>query len=113
MHIKESIYLKLVDLFFKQQDEFEDNPFGSESERYKELFRAVAEFLDELDEFEPYEGTNQVFPKDLTQYMDEDDDGGLDVIDDCEPDLESKELEDFAQDGYFENMEADDNGFWS
>lgn len=26
--------------------------------------------------------------------------------------LEQQELEDFAQDGYFENMEMGDDGFW-
>lgn len=33
-------------------------------------------------------------------------------IEDGEPDLESKELEDYCQDGYFENMECDDDGYW-
>lgn len=112
MHIKESTYLKLVDCFFKQQDAFEDDTFGMESDRYKELFRAVAEFLDEV-EYAPYEGTNQVFPKDLTQYVDEDYDDPEFILDDGEPDMDSQELEDFAQDGYFENMEPTDDGFWS
>ena len=41
------------------------------------------------------------------------DDDDPDRLDDCEPFLDSKEREDFAQDGYFENMEPNDDGTWS
>lgn len=111
MNIKEDAYLRLVDLFFKQQDQFEDDTFSIESERYRELFRAVAEFLDEVEYAREY-GNPSPPPKDLRAYADDD------YVDesyvDGEPDLESQELEDFAQDGYFENMEPNDDGFtWS
>lgn len=36
----------------------------------------------------------------------------FDVEEDFDHILAQQELEDFAQDGYFENMEMGDDGFW-
>lgn len=60
--------------------------FDNESDAFKKLFSAVGEFLDAIED--GYEN------------------------EDGEPDLESKELEDYCQDGYFENMECDNDGYW-
>jgi hypothetical protein len=41
-----------------------------------------------------------------------DEDQGYDYEEEFDAMLAQQELEDFAQDGYFENMEMGDDGFW-
>ena len=54
---------------------------------YIELSDVVGDCLNEIEE---YENSNE----------------------DGEPDLEQQELEDYCQDGYFENMECGEDGYW-
>jgi hypothetical protein len=68
------------------------------------------------DNFDDYteEGVGEIdFDVDAPTY---EDDFYADEADDWERDndrlLEQQEMEDFAQDGYFENMEMGDDGFW-